>query len=107
MRIGQPRTQSRAAFDQLAERWQQRYPAIIKLWDNAWDEFIPFLDYDVEIRKVTGLPVPAGSVVRIRCGGGGGYGPPLERDVAAVKRDLQLGVVSEEAARRDYPQAFR
>ena len=30
----------------------QRYPAIIRLWDNAWDEFIPFLDYDVEIRRV-------------------------------------------------------
>jgi transposase-like protein len=22
------------------------------LWDNAWAEFIPFLDYDVEIRRV-------------------------------------------------------
>ncbi len=29
-----------------------RYPAVIRLWDNAWDEFIPFLDYDVEIRRV-------------------------------------------------------
>ena len=28
----------------------QRYPAVIRLWDNAWAEFIPFLDYDVEIR---------------------------------------------------------
>jgi putative transposase len=26
---------------------------VIRLWDNAWSEFIPFLDYDVEIRKVT------------------------------------------------------
>ena len=26
--------------------------AIIRLWNNAWDEFIPFLDYDVEIRQV-------------------------------------------------------
>ena len=25
---------------------------MVRLWDNAWDEFIPFLDYDVEIRKV-------------------------------------------------------
>jgi putative transposase len=25
---------------------------VIRLWENAWDEFIPFLDYDVEIRKV-------------------------------------------------------
>ncbi len=24
----------------------------IRLWENAWEEFIPFLDYDVEIRKV-------------------------------------------------------
>jgi putative transposase len=22
------------------------------LWRNAWNEFIPFLDYDVEIRRV-------------------------------------------------------
>jgi putative transposase len=43
---------AREAFDQLAETWGQRYPAIIRLWDNAWTEFIPFLDYDVEIRRV-------------------------------------------------------
>jgi putative transposase len=36
---------ARAAFEELAETWEQRYPAIIKLWDNAWAEFIPFLDY--------------------------------------------------------------
>jgi putative transposase len=43
---------AREAFDQIAETWGQRYPAIIRLWDNAWTEFIPFLDYDVEIRRV-------------------------------------------------------
>ncbi len=43
---------ARAALDQLAETWGQRYGAIIRLWENAWQEFIPFLDYDVEIRKV-------------------------------------------------------
>jgi putative transposase len=43
---------ARAAFDALAEKWGARYPAIIRLWDNAWEEFIPFLDYDVEIRTV-------------------------------------------------------
>jgi putative transposase len=41
-----------AAMDTLDDKWGQRYPAIIKLWRNAWAEFIPFLDYDVEIRKV-------------------------------------------------------
>jgi putative transposase len=45
-------TAARAAFDELAEKWGARYPAVIKLWDNAWAEFIPFLDYDVEIRRV-------------------------------------------------------
>jgi putative transposase len=45
-------TAARAAFDELAEKWGQRYPAVIRLWDNAWSEFIPFLDYDVEIRRV-------------------------------------------------------
>src|SRR6478752_5783912 len=43
---------ARAALDQLAETWGARYGAIIRLWENAWTEFIPFLDYDVEIRKV-------------------------------------------------------
>ncbi|MEV4756377.1 IS256 family transposase [Micromonospora sp. NPDC049559] len=43
---------ARAAFDDLAEKWGGRYPAVIRLWDNAWAEFIPFLDYDLEIRTV-------------------------------------------------------
>jgi len=41
-----------AALDDLHAKWGARYPAIIRLWRNAWQEFIPFLDYDVEIRKV-------------------------------------------------------
>jgi len=43
---------ARAAFDELAERWGAKYSAVVRLWDNAWEEFIPFLDYDVEIRTV-------------------------------------------------------
>jgi transposase-like protein len=43
---------ARAALDQVAETWGQRYGAIVRLWENAWEQFIPFLDYDVEIRKV-------------------------------------------------------
>ena len=45
-------TAARQAFDELADTWGRRYPAITRLWDNAWDEFIPFLDYDIEIRTV-------------------------------------------------------
>ena len=39
-------------FDEFADKWGARYPAIITLWRSAWEEFIPFLDYDVEIRKI-------------------------------------------------------
>lgn len=45
-------TAARAAFDDLTGKWKQSYPAVIRLWDNAWAEFIPFLDYDVETRRV-------------------------------------------------------
>ena len=34
--------------------------------------------------------------------GGGGMGEPAQRDLQAVARDVRLGYVSEEAARRDY-----
>jgi putative transposase len=43
---------ARAAFEAMAEKWGRRYPAVVRLWDNAWQEFIPFLDYDLEIRRV-------------------------------------------------------
>jgi putative transposase len=41
-----------AALDALEDKWGTQYPAMIRLWRNAWSEFIPFLDYDIEIRRV-------------------------------------------------------
>src|SRR5271166_6374371 len=44
-----------AALDRFAEfsgKWEKKYPAIIRLWENAWAEFTPFLQFDNEIRKV-------------------------------------------------------
>jgi putative transposase len=43
---------ARAALEELTEKWGDKYGAIIRLWNNAWEEFIPFLDYDLEIRTV-------------------------------------------------------
>ncbi|PVY23217.1 IS256 family transposase [Williamsia muralis] len=43
---------ARERFAEFTQTWGQQYPAIIKMWDNAWSEFVPFLDYDVEIRRV-------------------------------------------------------
>jgi len=39
-------------FAEFGEKWEKRYPAIIRLWENAWAEFVPFLQFDREIRKV-------------------------------------------------------
>jgi len=41
-----------AALDQLEQDWGEKYPTLIGLWRGAWEEFIPFLDYDTEIRTV-------------------------------------------------------
>jgi putative transposase len=41
-----------AALDELEADWGARCPAVIRLGRSAWTEFIPFLDYDVEIRQV-------------------------------------------------------
>ncbi|CAI7975024.1 transposase [Frankia sp. Hr75.2] len=37
---------------EFAEAWGARYPAIVRLWENAWAEFTPFLAFDAEIRRV-------------------------------------------------------
>ncbi len=39
-------------LEEFHEAWGHRYPAIIKLWRNAWPEFTPFLQFDVEIRRI-------------------------------------------------------
>ena len=40
------------AFVAFADTWGERYPAITKLWDAAWAEFVPFLQFDNSIRSV-------------------------------------------------------
>jgi putative transposase len=39
-------------FTEFADAWGAKYPAVIRLWDNAWAEFVPFLAFDTEIGKV-------------------------------------------------------
>ena len=41
-----------ARFEEFADKWTSRYPAVVNLWRAAWQEFIVFLDYDIEIRKI-------------------------------------------------------
>ena len=40
------------AFAEFSGTWEAKYPAIVKLWENAWAEFVPFLRFDKEIRTL-------------------------------------------------------
>jgi len=44
--------QAQVRMEEFADTWASRYPAAVRLWRSAWPEFVPFLDYDVEIRKI-------------------------------------------------------
>lgn len=40
------------AFAEFSGKWEKKYPAIVRLWTNAWAEMVPFLAFDPEIRKI-------------------------------------------------------
>ncbi|MCX4831865.1 IS256 family transposase [Streptomyces sp. NBC_01016] len=39
-------------FVEFTDAWGHKYPAIVRLWEASWAEFVPFLQFDVEIRKI-------------------------------------------------------
>ena len=41
-----------ARFAEFAETWQAKYPAMIATWESAWGEFVPFLDFPIELRRL-------------------------------------------------------
>jgi putative transposase len=40
------------ALERFEERFGDRYPAAGKVWRDAWDRFVPMLDYPPAIRRV-------------------------------------------------------
>jgi N-methylhydantoinase B len=52
--------------------------------------------------KETARPLAPGDIVCVETGGGGGYGPPAERPIELIQRDLAAGYVTAAAAERDY-----
>lgn len=54
--------------------------------------------------KIPYRKVDAGETIRTVAPSAGGYGEPTERDVDAIREDIIDGFVSEESAKRDYPQ---
>jgi putative transposase len=41
-----------AEFAEFAGEWRHLYPAMISSWETMWGEFVPFLAFPVELRKV-------------------------------------------------------
>jgi len=37
---------------EFASVWGDRYPGIVRLWESAWAEFVPFLAFEIEVRRV-------------------------------------------------------
>lgn len=58
------------------------------------------------VSKMVGLSIHRGERLLLETPGGGGYGAARQRPVADVQRDVRLGYVSVEAARRDYGVAI-
>jgi N-methylhydantoinase B len=56
--------------------------------------------------KVSGFPLLVGDVVVMETSGGGGYGDPLERDPAAVARDVAEGTLGRAIAESAYGVIF-
>ena len=63
--------------------------------DGAWREDLPNA-------KMLTARLGQGEAFALRSGGGGGFGPPLERPIDDVAHDVRQGYVSSEAAFRDY-----
>jgi N-methylhydantoinase B len=59
------------------------------------------------VSKITDIAIRQGQKVRLETPGGGGFGDPATREPERVARDVRLGYVSREAARRDYKVVLR
>jgi len=54
------------------------------------------------VEKENAYPLQPGDLVCVETGGGGGYGPPGERPIELIQRDLDAGYVSAAMAMTDY-----
>ncbi len=61
---------------------------------------------ETRLPSKTTVEVEPGDVISVRTCGGGGYGPPSERDPALVARDVREGKISLERARTVYGAAL-
>lgn len=57
---------------------------------------------EVQPERISDAPVPVGTVLAARTGGGGGFGDPMLRDPQAVAADVRDDYISAETAREVY-----
>ena len=79
-------------FGEFAETWRTTYPAMISSWENTWAEFVPFLEFPVELRKIvyTTDEIVNGSLEVVAVASGR---PSRCRHVRRVRRSPSLGRV--------------
>jgi putative transposase len=39
-------------FAEFSAEWKAKYPAMIGAWERSWGEFVPFLEFPAELRKI-------------------------------------------------------
>jgi N-methylhydantoinase B len=98
-------------------RWNFDHPKRVEcppwgLWDGTAGTTADFLlrkpgENDFRSMDAIHYPVPVDSEVIVRTGGGGGWGNPLERDVAAVRSDVIEEFVSRRFAEETYGVVLR
>ena len=82
------------------------------LWDGKPGEVGIYLLREPQAKEFRAMggahhPVPVGSEVIVRTGGGGGWGDPLERDPACVRMDVEEELISPQSAHDAYGVVLR
>jgi N-methylhydantoinase B len=91
-----------AAFGIFAGFERVKFPARGRNGGGAGQRGALSLKSGVELKPKGLQVVPSGDRLVIEMPGGGGMGPATERNPESVQRDVRLGYLSPEAAKRDY-----
>ena len=91
-----------AAFGLFAGFERVNFPARGRNGGGPGQRGAVSLKSGVELKPKGLQVVPPGERLVIEMPGGGGMGPAAERDPAAVRRDVRLGYLSAQAAKREY-----
>jgi transposase-like protein len=86
---------AQARFGEFAENWRALYPAMVLSWESSWEEFVPFLELPIELRRIV---YTTNAIESLRSGGS-----------SRQRADLRLHRQSQDArlARVQAPQSTK